>query len=697
MSTRRIALVAILMLTSGALMFTERRKADAPASPAAVTNFIASSERELSRLPARFTRMSDEEEIRAGDSLLGLAAKSNSPVTEKYLQEVGAKVARGAHRKLPYRFHYKNDPAFVNAYALPGGHIIVGQGLLELMDSEDELAMVLGHEIEHVDLYHCAERLQVEAATRRIPLAGVFALPVMLFQAGYHKDQELEADRAGLQLAVLAGYSPGGALRFEEKFERLYQRYVKGKQPKAGSPVDEILVGGVGVLRDYFRTHPRPRERLDQMHRLIDSNHWDAAKSETDLRIGWIFWTERARRAYESQRYEAAATWAERTLKTEPRQPGALRILGESRMAMAEFAAAAAAFRKFLEINPEDLSAMRRYADALGATKGANPALAEFRAWAAKTTLPQAHAEIAGLAAMTGDLAPSQSALGQTRSGGGEWERDGIWRLAIWHYRAGRLDTAETLLNYLFPRRLNEARTSDTLAWLLVERGQLQEAFAGFEKDAEGQAGRTIVQWRLLDLDTALAGFDSVAKTAPMWRNPQWVAGFYSPGVFETMSQMLRAQTNLARKVKMRAELPEVLEILKGATQLSQVESALRLDPHSAEGWLRHGRLAVHGAPYPRARIDFEKVISLDPKRFEAYAELDAMLARDAQFARMIGFWSAYIQLVPEDGRGWLGRARNHARAGELRAAALDAEQACQLQNQDGCQLQQEYRAKIRN
>ena len=50
-----------------------------------------------------------------------------------------------------------------------------------------------GHEIEHVDHYHCAERLQTEAALRQLPLVGVVvAIPIELFQAGYTKDEELE-------------------------------------------------------------------------------------------------------------------------------------------------------------------------------------------------------------------------------------------------------------------------------------------------------------------------------------------------------------------------------------------------------------------------------------------------------------------------------------------------------------------------
>ena len=71
----------------------------------------------------------------------------------------------------------------INAFALPGGHVYVGGGLLQLMDSEDELAAVLGHEIEHIDHYDCGERVQREQALRRIPLGVIVALPVEVFEA----------------------------------------------------------------------------------------------------------------------------------------------------------------------------------------------------------------------------------------------------------------------------------------------------------------------------------------------------------------------------------------------------------------------------------------------------------------------------------------------------------------------------------
>src|SRR2546427_5911577 len=124
-------------------------------------------------MPVRFTRMSEQDEVRVGNEIAksysaARTDKSDVEVTEiqAYVTQVGSHVAAHAHRKLPYTFHYIPEKYFVNAFALPGGHVYIGEGLLALMDSEDQLAAVLGHEIEHIDHYHCAERVQQEHALR---------------------------------------------------------------------------------------------------------------------------------------------------------------------------------------------------------------------------------------------------------------------------------------------------------------------------------------------------------------------------------------------------------------------------------------------------------------------------------------------------------------------------------------------------
>jgi beta-barrel assembly-enhancing protease len=279
----------VFLLAAGALALSEARKADAPASADAVLFFIADTERELGRLPFALTRLSEAEEIQLGDEMAQRAGFSRSVngnpsdvQVSNYVERVGRQVAARAQRQIPYRFHYIPDRSFVNAFALPGGHVFIGAGLLALMDSEDQLAAVLGHEVGHIDRFHCAERVQLEARTRRIPMGVVFQLaqiPILVFQAGYSKTQELEADHVGLDLAVRASYSPQGAIRLFEKFQ---QRESKPGTP-ASSPEEEAARVAAGAIGGYFRSHPYADERIVEMRRLISQNGWENLMSEKPL------------------------------------------------------------------------------------------------------------------------------------------------------------------------------------------------------------------------------------------------------------------------------------------------------------------------------------------------------------------------------------------------------------------------------
>ncbi|MGE5324600.1 MAG: M48 family metalloprotease [Actinomycetota bacterium] len=273
---RLVGLAVILVAAVAVLYYSQHRKPKSQVGPEGMLNAVAETEREISRIPARLTRLSDAEEVRIGnamaqsyDARLSLRTQRDQEM-QQYVTRVGQIVSGRARRKLDYKFHYIADPDFVNAFALPGGHIFIGEGLVRLMDSEDELANTLGHEIEHVDNYHCAERVQVEARLRHLPLGGLIGLPVELFMAGYSKEQELEADRDGTQLAVMAGYSPQGAVRLFQQLEKLRQEYVL----KADNPSDEFSKVAIEGIIGYFRSHPLPQERLDQINEIIASKRW---------------------------------------------------------------------------------------------------------------------------------------------------------------------------------------------------------------------------------------------------------------------------------------------------------------------------------------------------------------------------------------------------------------------------------------
>src|SRR3954466_15149808 len=169
---------------------------------------------------ARPESLSDGDEVRIGGLLAVQFAKSEgmqpTPQTTKideYLQSIGNKLAAHTRRRLPYRFHFDPDPGFKSAFALPGGQIFVGAGILAMMDTEDQLAVVLGHEMEHADLNQCRDRLTEELSRLHIDVDAADQLKVEPFLPGYGHDREMAADWYGVKLAADAGYSPESAIR----------------------------------------------------------------------------------------------------------------------------------------------------------------------------------------------------------------------------------------------------------------------------------------------------------------------------------------------------------------------------------------------------------------------------------------------------------------------------------------------------
>jgi beta-barrel assembly-enhancing protease len=287
---RVVAFLIVLVVGVTALYFSQRRHEPAPVSANAVVAITADAQRDLTRVPMRLTRLSDDQEITIGNELAqrysAINGKLNpeSQALENYVRRVGNTVASHAHRPLPYSFHLLPNQTMMNAFSLPGGHVYIGEGLLDLMTSEDQLAVVLGHEIEHIDHYHCAERVQIEARLRNLQLGMVGVLvqiPLVVWEAGYNKDEELEADREGMRLAVLAGYSPYGAISLFEKFAKLHNEYVIHAQ----SPEEELSELAMQSLEGYFRSHPQPSERLAQANSLIAQEGWQDLKTQKPFRV----------------------------------------------------------------------------------------------------------------------------------------------------------------------------------------------------------------------------------------------------------------------------------------------------------------------------------------------------------------------------------------------------------------------------
>jgi beta-barrel assembly-enhancing protease len=547
---RWITFAGILLLGVASVVVSQRRKVDVPASPAALLYLIADTEQELTRMPARFARMSDEEEIRIGNELARdysrAEERANTPedaIIEHYLTRIGEQVARDAHRQLPYKFHYLPNPYLINAFALPGGHVYVGGGLLSLMDSEDELAAVMGHEIEHIDHYDCAERVQREQAIRRIPFGGLFALPIELFEAGYSKDQELEADRDGTRLAVEAGYSAMGAIRMFETFERLYEEHIT----RAKTPSQELSNVAQQTLEGYFRSHPLPSERIAQVQKLIASEGWKS-RPERDLAVAYIFWTAKAQAALEARKYSPAEQLANQSLKLRPDQPKAFQVLALARFAQADFSGAAEAFRKILQIDkashPEIVTA---YAQALAAADRKNAA-AEFERWADSLNGEKPR-EVdvleAGLKLLDNDPEPARRLENEFRQSSDRQASLWIGQLGWWEYLSGNYPKAVELLSEATQQRPGDTELGLQLAWATIEVRRYRDALQALEinvyqqqTEPERAMARAVAHWQAQEPDAAMLDFDVAVGGEPEWGNPNWVQALYSPLVAQSVREM---------------------------------------------------------------------------------------------------------------------------------------------------------------
>jgi beta-barrel assembly-enhancing protease len=287
---RAAVFLIVLGVALAALYFSERRRDKSSVSPNAVLDVAADIQRDVTRAPMRFTRLSDEEEIKIGNELAEKYSAYDEKLSpeeqglEEYVAKVGTAVFSHVHRHLPYRFHLIPNRSLINAFSLPGGHVFVGEGLLDLMNGEDQLAFILGHELEHIDHYHCAERVQIEARFRKLKLGIVGELvqiPLEVWEAGYSKDEELEADREGLRLVVLGGYSPYGAVSLFQKFKELHSEYVI----HAKSPEQELSELAIQSLQGYFRSHPATSDRAAQVQRLIAEEGWQNRTAEKPFHV----------------------------------------------------------------------------------------------------------------------------------------------------------------------------------------------------------------------------------------------------------------------------------------------------------------------------------------------------------------------------------------------------------------------------
>jgi len=171
--------------------------------------------------------MSEEEEIELGRTenrkILAQFGLYRDEELQSYITKIGERIAAYSSRpELQFHFTILNDP-LVNAFALPGGYVYVTRGMLAHMNSESELAAVLGHEIAHVTEKH-AERSMTRGKVMKglstvaaiaTGTTAVYDLGNMfggVLLKGYSRGFELEADKVGAEYMAKAGYNPEAML-----------------------------------------------------------------------------------------------------------------------------------------------------------------------------------------------------------------------------------------------------------------------------------------------------------------------------------------------------------------------------------------------------------------------------------------------------------------------------------------------------
>ncbi len=214
----------------------------------------------------------------------------DDPLISGYVEKVGQHIVSVFPNHLfHYRFYVIKEPVY-NAFAAPAGHVFINSGLFEAMDSEEELAGILAHEIAHVECRHISQKIERSTKINMITMAGIAAgiflgaggsdtaasaMTIGSMAAGqsmelaYSREDELQADQLGLKYLYKAGYSAAGLLEMLKKIRKT-----------------EWF--GTDVIPTYLRTHPASEDRIAYIGSWLETEAKPESKSPTreeDFRI----------------------------------------------------------------------------------------------------------------------------------------------------------------------------------------------------------------------------------------------------------------------------------------------------------------------------------------------------------------------------------------------------------------------------
>lgn len=243
---RRAACLGLAALVLGACVADQTGSVSAPAAV---------------RVPAEAPKVTGRERATDSDHLKLVASfggEAKAPAVTRLLTEVTDRLVRASDRPDQTYVVTLLDSPVVNAFALPNGRLYATRGLVALANDTSEVAAVLAHEIAHVTLNHATARSELELRSALVSkvVADVLNDPDTGAQlknqsrfalARFSREQELEADAAGVKTLAAAGYDPFAAARFLTALNRTVQ--LKQGAGSASTP-------------DMLATHPGTAERV---------------------------------------------------------------------------------------------------------------------------------------------------------------------------------------------------------------------------------------------------------------------------------------------------------------------------------------------------------------------------------------------------------------------------------------------------
>ena len=272
-------------------------------------------------IPAPASALPTGSEIQIGKDYDKMITDSSvvltDPLLNAWVNEVGGKLwAQAARRDVPYQIKILDDPA-INAFSTLGGYIYINSGTLDFVQSDDELASVMGHETGHIERRHAVTAQNKASILNVIFGIGSLFSPFLwrfgnMIQAGVQakiaRDDENEADKYGLMLMTRAGYDPDSMVSFMAHLGAFY---------KDG--------GGSGLLDKYFADHPETPKRLKNL-----AGNPELEKRTEDQRLA------QGVHDLDTARYAIAARRFAEVLKTRPDDATARFNLGQAQLALGQ-------------------------------------------------------------------------------------------------------------------------------------------------------------------------------------------------------------------------------------------------------------------------------------------------------------------------------------------------------------------------